>query len=89
MNQINDFLHEIPEYMQVILDENPQVLEKWQTLTSLAQNEWICWIISVKKIETREKHLQRFQTDLLAGKKRPCCWPGCPHRNPKTQKYFK
>jgi hypothetical protein len=24
----------------------------------------------------------------LNGKKRPCCWPGCPHRRPSAQKWF-
>jgi hypothetical protein len=42
----------------------------------------------VKKQETREKHLQRLQEDLLKGKKRPCCWPGCPHYRPDAQKWF-
>jgi len=29
-----------------------------------------------------------MKEDLLSGKKCPCCWPGCPHRNPKAAKYF-
>lgn len=27
-------------------------LEAWKDLTPLARNEWICWVISVKKQET-------------------------------------
>jgi hypothetical protein len=27
--------------------------------------------------------------ELKEGKKTPCCWPGCPHRRPKAQKWFK
>ena len=89
MDQINDFLHEVPDDIQNILDRNTDILAKWDTLTQLAQNEWICWITIPKKLETREKRLVRFWEGLLAGKKRPCCWPGCPHRNLKSQKFFK
>ena len=35
---------------------------------------------SLKKDETREKHIERTRSELLEGKRRPCCWPGCPHR---------
>lgn len=89
MDQINDFLHEVPDDIQNILNTHQDILAKWDTLTQLAQNEWICWITIPKKLETRETRLARFWEDLLAGKKRPCCWPGCPHRNPKSNKFFK
>ncbi len=52
----------------------------WSTLTPLQRNEWICWVISVKKKETREQHIERLVSDIQKGKKRPCCFPGCPHR---------
>jgi uncharacterized protein YdeI (YjbR/CyaY-like superfamily) len=55
-------------------------LEQWEDITPLARNEWICWVQSVKRSETRRKHLARVIEDLNAGKRRPCCWPGCPHR---------
>ncbi|WZL80181.1 YdeI/OmpD-associated family protein [Vallitaleaceae bacterium 9-2] len=73
-------VHEIPNDMQAQLKGNEQLLEKWNALTPLARNEWICWVISVKKDETRKKHLERMAYDIVQGKKRPCCWPGCPHR---------
>jgi uncharacterized protein YdeI (YjbR/CyaY-like superfamily) len=82
-------LHEIPDDLRKILESKSEVLEKWNSLTNLARNEWICWITIVKKEETRKKHLKRFSEDLLKGKRRPCCWPGCPHRNPKAKKWFK
>lgn len=82
-------LHELPKDMEKILNANPDLLEIWNGLTPLARNEWICWVTIVKKVETREEHLVRMQEDLKKGKRRPCCWPGCPHRNPKAAKYFK
>jgi len=82
-------LHKIPADLKETLASNPEVLEKWNSLTPLAQNEWICWVTIVKKAETRKEHLDRLCTDLLAGKRRPCCWPGCTHRRPSAKKYFK
>lgn len=85
----NSFLHEVPDDMQRMLHLNPQLQDAWNLLTSLAQNEWICWVTIVKKEATRNEHLERWQSDILTGKNRPCCWPGCPHRNEKTKKWFK
>lgn len=56
----------------------------WENLTPLARNEWICWVTSVKKAETRKEHLDRLVEDLKKGKRRPCCWIGCIHRTDKA-----
>lgn len=73
-------LHTLPLDLKNTLYSNKHALEKWVSLTPLAQNEWICWVITVKKPETRTKHINRVIIELIAGKRRPCCWPGCPHR---------
>jgi hypothetical protein len=65
------------------------LLEKWNKLTPLARNEWICWTTIVKQPETRKQHIERLCIEIPEGKKRPCCWPGCPHRNSNAQKWFK
>jgi uncharacterized protein YdeI (YjbR/CyaY-like superfamily) len=84
-----EFLHEIPDDLQKVLDDNADVNSKWDTLTPLTKNEWICWVTIVKKPETRSEHLVRLCEDLRAGKRRPCCWPGCPHRRKSAGKWFK
>jgi hypothetical protein len=43
---------------------------KWNNLTPLARNEWICWVTIVKKSQTREEHLVRLEEDILKDKKR-------------------
>lgn len=73
-------LHTTPSDIKKVFKENPKIYEIWKTLTSLAQNEFICWITSPKKQETREKRILRMTEDLQKGKRRPCCWAGCPHR---------
>jgi uncharacterized protein YdeI (YjbR/CyaY-like superfamily) len=81
-------LHETPADMVSIFESHPEVLEKWNLLTPLARNEWICWVTIVKTQKTRDEHLVRMTEDLIKGKRRPCCWPGCPHRNKKNEKWF-
>ena len=85
----SDFRHETPEELRAALNDNPALKTKWNSLTDLARNEWICWMTSPKKQETRDAHLVRLKEDILSGKRRPCCWPGCPHRRASARKYFK
>lgn len=61
-----EVFHEMPSDIQKILKSRPEVREKWDNLTPLARNEWICWVTIVKKEETRLSHLERLQEDLLA-----------------------
>lgn len=80
-NLISDgVVHRVPTDLRDILLADAAALAMWEAITPLARNEWICWIESVKRPQTRLKHLERAQADLKAGKRRPCCWPGCPHR---------
>lgn len=73
-------VHAIPNDMRKALVAQEQSVDAWNSLTPLARNEWICWTISVKKPETRAKHIERLCHDITHGKRRPCCWPGCSHR---------
>ena len=72
-------VHKVPEDLKKFINSS-DALEIWNGLTSIARNEWICWVNSVKGSETRKEHIKRVCEDLFNGKKRPCCWPGCPHR---------
>ena len=81
-------VHDLPTDMRKALTSDAKVLAAWESLTPLARNEWICWTTIVKKAETRAEHVARTVSQLKEGDRRPCCWPGCPHRNPKAAKYF-
>lgn len=84
--------HKMPEDLRKALSADKAALAKWEDLTPLARNEWICWVESVKKDETREEHVERTCSQLNEGKPRPCCWMGCIHRKDKplssTQKWL-
>ncbi|HEY1684526.1 MAG TPA: YdeI/OmpD-associated family protein [Tepidisphaeraceae bacterium] len=73
-------VHELPPDLRKALSASPNALKAWEDITPLARNEWICWTISVKKPETRLDHVRRVCLHLSEGQRRPCCWPGCPHR---------
>ncbi len=72
--------HKAPKDLRDALTSSQAIEAAWKDLTPLARNEWICWVISVKKEETRKDHIRRIREDLLAGKRRPCCFAGCIHR---------
>lgn len=73
-------VHDLPEDFKAALLQDNKSAQGWQNLTPLARNEWICWVEDTKKAETRERRIARAIQELNEGKKRPCCWPGCPHR---------
>jgi len=73
-------VHELPSDLRKALAADESALERWEDLTPLARNEWICWTITTKKQETRDAHVERVITELLEGVRRPCCWVGCLHR---------
>jgi uncharacterized protein YdeI (YjbR/CyaY-like superfamily) len=85
----NGILHDIPGDMQKALTSDAGILVKWNNLTPIQRNEWICWVTIVKKSETRVEHIDRMIDELKEGKRQPCCWPGCPHRRPNAKKWFK
>ncbi len=72
--------HKVPADLRKVLISSPAAKTAWEDITPLARNEWICWIESVKKPETRRLHVKRTRAELIKGKRRPCCWAGCIHR---------
>jgi uncharacterized protein YdeI (YjbR/CyaY-like superfamily) len=81
-------VHRLPPDLREALLSTPAAKAAWEDITPLARNEWICWVTSAKKAETRGQRIERARRDLIDGKRRPCCWPGCPHRRPNARKWF-
>lgn len=73
-------VHKIPSDLSAMISTSPKVCEVWEDITPLARNEWICWIEDAKKPETRKRRIKVAKSKMIAGKHRPCCWSGCPHR---------
>ncbi len=77
-------VHEAGDDLQAALRANPTVLALWENLTPLGRNEFICWVEDAKQPATRQRRIARTSEELLEGKRRPCCWPGCIHRTDKA-----
>lgn len=76
----NGVVHDMPADIRQALTAAPKAQAAWEDITPLARNEWICWTITCVKPETRAQHVKRIVEELQQGKRRPCCWQGCPHR---------
>ncbi len=72
--------HILPIDLKRAVNSDKKVQELWEDITPLARNEWICWVISGKKAETRDIRIKKAISKMKGGMRRPCCWVGCPHR---------
>ncbi|ANS79438.1 hypothetical protein SGUI_2042 [Serinicoccus hydrothermalis] len=73
-------VHELPDDLRAELTAHDDALEAWLDITPLARNEFICWVEDAKKEPTRAHRIRRTREELQDGMRRPCCWPGCSHR---------
>ncbi|TLF59427.1 YdeI/OmpD-associated family protein [Nocardia cyriacigeorgica] len=73
-------VHELPDDLRAALAGNSVALAAWRDITPLARNEFICWVEDAVQPQTRERRIRRTQEELEEGRRRPCCWPGCKHR---------
>ena len=73
-------VHKLPGDLRKALIANPTALDVWKDITPLARNEFICWVEDAKQEMTRERRIRRTEEELEEGQRRPCCWPGCKHR---------
>jgi Bacteriocin-protection, YdeI or OmpD-Associated len=74
-------VHPLPADLRETLVANTMALAAWNDITPLARNEFICWVEDAKQQTTRERRIRRTQEELEEGQRRPCCWPGCKHRD--------
>jgi uncharacterized protein YdeI (YjbR/CyaY-like superfamily) len=72
--------HTLPKDLREAIAGDAVAKAVWDDITPLARNEWICWVTSAKKEETRAKRITVGLDKMRKGMRRPCCWPGCPHR---------
>jgi Bacteriocin-protection, YdeI or OmpD-Associated len=73
-------VHKLPADLREALIANATALDAWKDITPLARNEFICWVEEAKQQTTRERRIRRTGEELEEGMRRPCCWPGCKHR---------
>ena len=79
-NISNGTVHKLPADLKKVITADKTILKLWEDITPLARNEWICWVESGKKAETRLIRINKAKSKMKGGMRRPCCWSGCPHR---------
>jgi uncharacterized protein YdeI (YjbR/CyaY-like superfamily) len=73
-------VHKLPPDLGKALAADAKAKALWSGFTPLARNEWICWVTSAKQEATRARRIAVGLDKMHSGLRRPCCWPGCPHR---------
>ena len=58
-------LHDMPADLKKMVESSKEMKEIWKTITPLGKNEWICWVTSAKKEETRSKRIEVGKSKLL------------------------
>ncbi|MBP7018298.1 YdeI/OmpD-associated family protein [Candidatus Saccharibacteria bacterium] len=76
-------VHELPDDLIKAITDDKEVAILWEAITTVARNEFICWVEDAKQDKTRARRIRRTTEELLDGQKRPCCWVGCIHRTDK------
>jgi hypothetical protein len=64
----------VPPDVRKALAAHPAAKAQWATLTSVARRDWIHWITSGKKAETRVKRIAVTCDKLACGQRRACCF---------------
>lgn len=77
-------VHQVPADLGDVLKSDVELFALWQNITPLGRNEFICWVEDAKQPATRARRIKRTGEELREGKKRPCCWQGCIHRDDKA-----
>lgn len=65
---------EVPADLRAALKAHPAAKATWDATTTTARRDWIAWMTSGKKAETRGKRLLSAIDMLGNGKKRVCCF---------------
>lgn len=65
---------EVPGDLQAALEAFPPAMATWSKTTPIARRDWIQWLTSGKKVETRGIRLEKMMDMLAHGKKRICCF---------------
>lgn len=64
----------LPADLRRQLSASPAAKAQWSALTARQRHDWIFWISSAKRAETREKRIASACDMLGSGKRRVCCF---------------
>lgn len=65
---------QVPADLRKALAAAPEARGLWSDITPAARQDWIHWITSAKRQETRERRIHNACNMLASGKRRVCCF---------------
>lgn len=65
---------QVPDDLCEALAASPAAFAVWSSTTPLARRDWIQWLTSGKKAETRQIRMTKMMDMLAKGKRRICCF---------------
>ncbi len=63
-----------PDLRKALAAATPKAREVWSDITPAARRDFVHWIVSPKRPETRVKRIETACDMLAKGKRRPCCF---------------
>ncbi len=64
----------VPADLRKALANAPKARSSWSSITPIARRDWIHWVTSAKRPETRARRIHNACEMLAAGKRRACCF---------------
>jgi uncharacterized protein YdeI (YjbR/CyaY-like superfamily) len=64
----------VPPDLRKALAAAPMARALWSDITPIARRDWIQWVTSAKRPETRVRRIDNACKMLAAGKRRVCCF---------------
>ena len=64
----------MPADLRKALASAPKARAVWSDITPIARRDWIQWIVSAKRPETRSRRVDNACSMLAGGKRRICCF---------------
>lgn len=65
---------DVPADLREALRASAKAKAAWDDITPLARRDWIHWVTSGKRAETRTLRIAKACDMLASGKRRPCCF---------------
>jgi len=63
-----------PDFRRALASADPKATATWADITPAARRDWILWITSGKRAETRSIRIEKACDMLAKGKRRACCF---------------
>ena len=64
----------MPPDLRKALAAAPKARATWQDITAVARRDWVQWIVSARRPETRARRVEKAGSMLAGGKRRICCF---------------